>query len=550
VALAFGMVSASASAEQGQPKAQPVKVSAAASANQGQPAAQPNGQCATGTLVQTDKGPVCGITATGVKEWLGVPFAAPPVGRLRWEPPQPHQPWQTPWQALESSNVCPQVYNAEESLPSTDEDCLYLDIVTPTNAGNGPLPVMFHIYGGGYLQGGNALFSGVQLSTAAKAIVVGVNYRLGVLGFLASHLLGAHSGDYGLEDQQAGLQWVKRNIAAFGGDPNNVTVFGESAGGGSTCDQIASPTAAGLFQKAITSSGEWVPTKGGPPIVTNGHPSGCNGELLNEAQADQADAPYVASLGCSTVACLRNVPVRDLLATQFGSTQPVIAEVVNGRTLTTSPRDAFATGSVNKVRTIIGVQEDENLYGSAQTADQYQALLQAHYGSHSQDVLNQYPLDRYPSPFVAARKVSTDSASICPDLVNAEHLAQAVPTYAYLGENTDAPIVQAQDQTDPLGSFHGATDFAYPDFSYLNPFNHTPLDANQQALRDQVLAEYGAFAHTGDPTANGSPAWPQFTSGNPAVMTWQPGADSEVLPESVISTIHECGFWQSIAAQS
>jgi para-nitrobenzyl esterase len=501
--------------------------------------------CANGTLVQTDKGPVCGTTAAGVKQWLGVPFAAPPVGALRWEPPQPHAPWSQPWQAIESSNACPESYIVVDSLPSTNEDCLYLDIVVPTDAGPGPLPVFFHIYGGGFTIGANALFNGATLATTEHAIVVGVNYRLGVFGFLADKALGPHSGDYGLEDQQAGLHWVQRNIAAFGGNPNNVTIFGESAGGSSVCDQIASPTAAGLFQKGISVSGEYNSLLGAP---TSLQPQDCKATLPTEAQADAVGASYAASLGCGSAtnvaACLRNVPVRELLATETAGTE---APIVNGTTLTMSPAQAFATGHVNKVRAILGVGRDENLSGTATTAAQYTALVDAQYGSAAPAVLKLYPLRMFPSPFVAFRTVAADSDTVCPALVTASRLSKSIPLYEYQGDDTDAPLGNENDPTVPNAEYHIGGYYIFPDVNIQNPFNVTPLDANQQALANQELAQFGAFARTGDPSATGTPAWPQFSTASQLVMSWQPGGDDQLTTGSVISLDHNCGFWDQIA---
>ena len=507
-------------------------------------AAAPSAACTNGTLVQTNKGPVCGIVGSGVHEWLGVPFAAPPVGALRWEPPQPHAPWSQPWQAIESSNACPESYGIADSLPSTNEDCLYLDIAVPTNAGPGPLPVFYHIYGGGFTIGANALFNGATLATTQHAIVVSVNYRLGVFGFLADKALGPHSGDFGLEDQQAGLGWVQQNIAAFGGDPNNVTIFGESAGGSSVCDQIASPTAKGLFQKAISVSGEYNSLLGAP---TSLQPQDCKATLPTEAQADAVGATYAASLGCGNAsdvaACLRAVPVRELLATQTAGTE---APIVNGTTLTMSPGQAFATGHVNKVRAILGVGRDENLAGTAATAAQYKNLVETQYGSAAAEVLKLYPLQRFPSAFVAFRTVAADSNTVCPALVTASNLSKSIPVYEYQGDDTDAPTANYSNPAVPNGEYHIGGYYIFPDINSQNPFNVSPLDANQQALANQELAEYGAFARSGNPSAAGTPTWPRFNSSSQLVMSWQPGADDQLTTGSVIGLDHNCAFWDSL----
>jgi para-nitrobenzyl esterase len=441
--------------------------------------AAPAASCAAGTVVQTTTGPVCGIVVNGDSEWLGIPYAAPPVGSLRWQPPQPHASWTTPLQATQEESPCPQ------GTISTNEDCLYVDVVVPTGAGPGPLPVMVHIHGGGFQGGSNAIYPGSFLATQGHVIVVGIQYRLGILGFLAEQALGAHSGDYGLEDQQAGLRWVQRNIAAFGGDPGNVTIFGESAGGSSMCDQIASPSARGLFQKAISMSGEYNSLLGAP---TSLQPQDCKATLTMQLQK------------------------------------------------------AFATGKVNRVRAILGVDRDENLSGTATTPAQYEALIKAQYGSIAPQVLDLYPLDRFPSPFVAFRTVAADSNTVCPALITDRRLSKWMPVFAYEGDNTDAPPSYTTP-TQPNGAYHVAEAiFEFP-FGVFK----VSLDANQQVLANQVVAEWTTFARTGNPSAAGTPTWPRFTEGSQQVMSLQPGGDSQVMSAAQIELDHNCGFWDKVS---
>jgi para-nitrobenzyl esterase len=501
----------------------------------------PTATCANGTLVQTDKGPVCGTVGSGFREWLGIPFAAPPVGRLRWRPPQPHAPWSTPLQAVVSGSACPQLANGPASAPSDNEDCLYLNVVVPSPAGSAPLPVLAHIYGGGFTIGANSIYDGTHLATAGHEVFVGINYRLGVLGFLAHKALGPHSGDYGLEDQQAALAWVRRNIAAFGGDPHNVTIFGESAGGSSTCDQIASPPAAGLFQKAISESGEYNSLLGAP---TSLQPQDCKATLPTQAQADSAGASFAASVGCGTAsdvaACLRSVPVRTLLATPGGTLAPII----NGTTLRMQLQQAFATGKVNHVSVMIGVGRDENLAGTPTTAAQYKALVEAQYGAAAPQVLARYPLARFASPYLAFRTVAADSNTVCPALVTDQRLSNRIPVFAYEMDDTDAPLIFYSNPALPNGSYH----VVEVGFTFPGAFGMTTnLDADQQVLADQVTAEWTTFARTGDPTAKGTPVWPRFTTATQEVMSLQPGGDSQITTANSISLDHNCGFWDSLS---
>src|SRR3984957_13205133 len=211
-------------------------------------AAAASPSCTAATTVQTKDGPVCGLTADNITSYLDIPYAAPPVGDLRWKSPQPHAPWTTVLQATTAAPECPSPGFPPGSPPAagTSEDCLYLKVEVPAGTKPGEnLPVMYEVHGGGVL--GPALTNdGDNLVNSRKVVYVFANYRLGILGFLADKALGSHSGDYGLQDQQAGLRWVKQNIASFGGNPGDVTVFGESAGGASTFDPGASPTRGGV----------------------------------------------------------------------------------------------------------------------------------------------------------------------------------------------------------------------------------------------------------------------------------------------------------------
>ena len=210
--------------------------------------------CAAGTNVQTGSGPICGLTANGANEWFGIPYAAPPVGALRWQPPQAPTPWTSTLAATSFGNACVQAVGTQVV---GSEDCLYLNVWAPAGAtSQSHLPVLVNIHGGGFV-GGSGAGDWSSWASTQHEVVVSMNYRLGIFGFLANSALGAHSGDYGLQDQQFALRWVHQNVARFGGDVSKVTIEGASAGGSSMCDQIASPTAGGLFQQAMIFSGHY-----------------------------------------------------------------------------------------------------------------------------------------------------------------------------------------------------------------------------------------------------------------------------------------------------
>lgn len=215
-----------------------------------------------------DSGPINGVQEGGVWVYKGIPYAAPPVGELRWKEPQPAEPWKEVRPCTEFGPACPQPSSDDQggfmAVGETSEDCLYLNVWSPAETPGERLPVMVWIHGGAFRTGAGsqAVYDGVNLAEK-DVVVVTINYRLGPLGFFAHPLLteespNGSSGNYGLLDQVAALEWVERNIASFGGDPDNVTVFGESAGAMSICDLMASPLAEGLFDRAIVQSGPFL----------------------------------------------------------------------------------------------------------------------------------------------------------------------------------------------------------------------------------------------------------------------------------------------------
>ncbi|WP_323746963.1 carboxylesterase/lipase family protein [Catenulispora pinisilvae] len=518
--------------------------------HQAQPSAAPPA-CSAGTLVPTGSGPVCGVTAGQQTSYLDIPYAAPPLGKLRWTPPQPVPPWTATYQATQRGPGClaPSYTAPGQVQPGTTENCLFLEVQEPAGTRPGQrLPVMFEIHGGGFL-GEARDDDGTNFVGAGPAIYVYAGYRLGVMGFLADQAFGPHSGDFGLQDQQAALGWVKDNIAGFGGDPGNVTIFGESAGGASVCDQIASPTANGLFQRGISISGYY-----NFDVNTIWWPADCKSALPDEAQAQRLGAQLAAKVGCANVpdvaACLRALPADTLVVNGGQGLDPTgggaIGPIVNGTTLTMSASQAFALGRVNRVKVIIGVGRDEfnggvytNTPGHPVVADttaQYEQLVRQQFGPLASTVLGLYPVQHYPSPspFIAYRTVMADAFSVCPSLESYGQLARAVPVYAYEDDDADSP-----GQTLPLGANHSA----------INRLAHDvpgTLDPNQLALQEQVLSEWTGFARTGVPTAPGTPPWTPFAApGNP-VMSLQAGGDSTLVPASSIAAQHNCQFWDAV----
>jgi para-nitrobenzyl esterase len=496
--------------------------------------------CAAGTTVQTGSGPVCGITANSDDEWLGIPYAAPPVGDLRWRSPQPPAPWTSTLDATAFGDICAQ--GSGDKLTGS-EDCLFVNVTRPADGSTG-LPVLVHIHSGGFTVGsGNGDYT--LLANAAHAVVVSLNYRLGVFGFLAGTAFGAHSGDYGLQDQQAALRWVQENIASFGGDRQNVTIYGESAGGSSVCDHLASPTARGLFTRAISVSGEYNNLLGTPGAL---EAQDCKSALPSQAVADDAETRYAAALGCTDAAteagCLRQLGTAQAAAVvglgyELGG-EGTVGPTINGTTLPRTLRQALRTGQVTKVPVIAGTDRDEDLMGIATSPDAYTSYVEKLYGEHADQVMARYPLNHFGSAAIAFRTIAADSNTVCPALRTDADLARRMPVYGYEIDDNDAPPYEPP-QAD--GQAYGAAHVAA---WWLLPVAN--LDADQQALQDEELASVGQFAATGDPAATGTPAWPTYNSSH-EIMSLQPAGDSGLVTTTELAAQHDCAFWDRLAPQ-
>jgi para-nitrobenzyl esterase len=515
--------------------------------------------CTSGTQVTTASGPVCGMTSDGVTSYLGIPYAAPPVGDLRWRPPAPVAPWSDTLQATMPGNVCTGP-DANTGAVSGSEDCLTLNVQVPAGGRASRLPVMVEIHGGGFLLPiGPA--SGAHLVSAGHVVYVAMNYRLGILGFMANKALGRHSGDYGLQDQQASLRWVQRNIAAFGGDPNNVTIFGQSAGGASVCANVASPTAKGLFERGIPESGFYNAAIGPNQVW---EPADCKSQLPTQRQAERAGARFARKVGCAPtdIACLRAVPADKLVAAggkvddpTAGGTSATIAPTINGITLPMSPAKAFRTGHYNRVGLMNGVDRDEINGGAslhaplANTASDFYRLVRRQYGSLAPRVFRHYPLDRFPSPFIAYRTVVADSDSVCPAITADRVLARRIPVYAWQNDDASMPpdfFPQFLDPTKPWGAYHIAAD------PFLFPNPSITLSPDQAALAQQFTDEALGYSRSGDPSAPRTPRWTLFGRrghGRHDLMRLVPAGDSVLEPASVIREQHKCGFWHAVTSR-
>ena len=426
--------------------------------------------------VSTPAGPLIGRRVGAVNTFLGVPFAASPTGDQRWQAPQPAARWTAPREARAFGNVCAQIAGMGPATGQLQgsEDCLSLNVYAPANARpDRRLPVMVWVHGGGFTFGAGSDYDGSVLAQKYGMVVITINYRLGALGFLA--LPDGLNGNFGLLDQQAALRWVQTNAPAFGGNGHNITLFGESAGGISVCNQLASPLAAGLFGKAIVESGPC---------------SNIGSVPLNVAQ-EQGRA-LVGALGCAAgnLPCLRaKTPAELLRANAPGPVEPVDGTDV----LPVGVREAFQSGKFNRVPVMNGSNHDEGRYfvwvqtvsGAPVTAQNYPATITSSFGDRAPQVLARYPLSSYASASLALSAVQTDSLPSCDILLTNTNLSKYVPTYAYEFDDPQAVTTLQSTPDLPLGSFH-SSEVAYV-FQTPNPvaaaFTFTPA---QQRLADAM----------------------------------------------------------------
>jgi para-nitrobenzyl esterase len=471
---------------------------------------------AADNVVVTDRGPVRGIDTGTMRAFLGIPYAAAPIGDLRWQPPQPHARWQAPLDTTAFGDHCPQAPSLT-AKPSLTEDCLFLNVFTPTRdgedgpgiGGNHRRPVMVWIHGGGLTTGESDDYGPIDLVDEG-VVVVTLNYRLGILGFFAHPALSAESpehisGNYGLMDQQFALGWVQRNIDHFGGDPSNVTIFGQSAGGLSIHAHLASPRATGLFHKAIVQSGAYSLTQ--PSL----------------AAAEGFGAFVAGQVGCTNAVCLRALPVTTILALQASAFPNGFVPVVDGNVLPVSVAAAFASGQFNQVPVIEGSNHDEWRFfvgatelatGTPLSAAGYIPAIAQTLGvspAVATFLAGFYPLAAYPppstAPSVALGALGTDAVFACNARLVAGLLAQHVPTFQYEFNDPHAPLPLNISVSFPSGSYHGSEIQYFFDRAALG---FPALSADQAALSHDMTRYWTHFAQTGTPQSRGLPAWPAF----------------------------------------
>lgn len=452
--------------------------------------------------IKTDKGLVQGTVSNGLTIFKGIPFAAPPVGDLRWKAPQPAHTWDGVKQTTEFAAQPIQGGNPA----GKSEDCLYLNIWTPAKSVKDKVPVMVYIYGGGF-GGGSTSDPWTNGEHLAKkgVIVVGIAYRVNQIGFLAATGLSDEnnqkvSGNYGLLDQIAGLKWVQQNIAAFGGDPKKVTIFGESAGGISVSMLCASPLAKGLFSGAISQSGgSFGPTR----AVT--YP-GENMRTLQQAVAEGDD--YLSRSGVTSFAELRKVAPDKLPS---GRGWPIVDNYV-------IPDDQFKlyeAGKYNDVPVLIGYNSDEGLsFSREKTAAEYIANVQKRYGPFADELVKAYPVNG-DEMSRTARDLARDAAFGWQTWSWARLQSKTGKSKVFLYYFDQHPIYPKDSPKYGQGSPH-AQDVAYV-FKTLKA-DDPNLSKTDFEISEAMATYWTNFAKYGDPNGAGTVKWPVFTEDKPSVM--------------------------------
>jgi carboxylesterase type B len=499
-----------------------------------------------GPTASTHDGTVRGRTVKGVDEFLGIPYAAPPVGQLRWRPPQPAAPWPGVRPATTLPPTCPQLKNSNGPR-STDENCLYLSVYRPRGTtAHTRLPVLFWIHGGGLTTGSGNQHNGSLFATTDHIMVVSINYRLGVFGFLALPSLNAEagdhaSGDYGLLDQEAALRWVHANIAAFGGNPRNVTIAGESAGGYSVCSLLASPPVRGLFSHAVIQSGS------------------CATEPL--AAAQRTGTAFARAAGCrnarTAATCLRRRSAGALLDNRLYPSADI--PTAGGRELPVPPATAVARGGFTRVPLLIGTNHNEGRTFSEGYADDpestYVKTIDTDYGPEAAKVLAEYPWSSFPSPYTTAYALGavwTDSAFFagiggCGTQNLAGQFAKRTPTFVYQFDDLHAPGLNTKFPGYQWGAGH-AMELAYmwPSFDNGTPL-YPQLTAAQKQLSNEMVRYWGAFARSGAPVVAGQTPWPGYQTSQ--ILSLQPGDATTPISAAQFAGEHNCAFWDALPGQ-
>lgn len=486
------------------------------------------------TPVKVKDGLLQGYLEDGLTIYKGIPFAAPPVGDLRWRAPQPVAKWEG---VKNVTQFAPAPFQGGNPPLGKSEDCLYLNIWSPAKKATDNLPVLVWIYGGGFSFGATSepTYTGENLAKKG-VILVSIAYRVGQLGFLAHPELSAEnthhvSGNYGLLDMIAGLQWIQQNIKAFGGNPNKVTIFGESAGGIAVSMLCASPLAKGLFHGAISQSGGSF-----GPYRSTTYP----GENLKTLSfAEKQGLEFMEKAGAHSLAELRKMPA-DKLPMGFG--MPGAWPIIDGYVIPDDQHTLYQKGQYNQTPILIGYNSDEGAsFSPPKTPQEYHDGVKKRYGKFADDLIKAYPVGDASVP-KTARDLARDAAFGWHTWSWARLQAQNSKSkvyYYYFDQHPDFP---ADSPRYGYGSPHGQdVGFVFGHLNASSP-NSTPTDA---ALSETIMNYWTNFAKYGNPNAKGVPEWEPFDNNKPRVMYFQQKAVMGNVPsESALKILDSYFEWR------
>ena len=483
--------------------------------------------------VKVESGLVEGTAEAGVSVYRGIPFAAPPVGPLRWKAPEPAAKWRGVRKAEKFAPGC--IGNG----PTSSEDCLYLNIWTPAKSPKDKLPVMVWIYGGGFTGGQTStpVFSGDRFADRG-VVYVSIAYRVGPLGFLAHPGLSAEtpnhvSGNYGLLDQIEALKWIKRNIEGFGGDPGHVTIFGESAGGIAVSMLAASPLAKDLFQGAMSESGGSFSAPTRLPLPGE--------NLVRLRDAEASGVAYGRRLGAGTVAELRSLPPQRLMEpapgspagggpSPRGSTETIAWPVLDGWVIPDDQYKLYASGRFNRTPVLIGINSDEGAsFGAPATLAAHEDYVRWRYGPFAEKLLAAYPSNDDAGAKQASRDLMRDAGFGWHTWVWAQlQSAMRGPKVFYYYFEQRPPYPAGSRQADAKGVPHGA-EIPYV-FGHLDQQPNMAWRPADHAVSAETVAAWTNFAKFGDPNGPGVPEWPAYTKTNPVVMHFNAHSAAGPIP--------------------
>jgi len=463
-------------------------------------------------------GQVEGTVADGLSIFKGIPFAAPPVGELRWKAPQPVAPWMDAKKTIAFGNSCMQDMNMARSMGDTSEiseDCLYLNVWSPAARASDRLPVLVWIYGGGFTGGMTSvpMYNGEHLAQKG-VVVVSTAYRVGPFGFLAHSELSAESGNgsgnYGLEDMIAGLKWVKNNIDKFGGDPSKVTIFGHSAGGMAVSMLAASPEAAGLFRGVIAMSGASM-----APLRT-GTRSGAGARVTALSLAETEGATFLGNLGAANIEAARGIDA-EVIQKSIAASSVSFRPVADSYIILDDQYLLYQAGRFNDTPILLGSTSDESASFGARrtTADEFVKQVNSSYGSDAANILAVYPHADDDEASLSSKQLSRDNMFGWNTWTWARMQTQNGKGRAFVYYfDHHAP-------TSPDGAGHGS-DVPYA-FQTLAGREEAPPNAADAALSDVISSYWVNFTKTGDPNSDGIPAWPAYSEASPQAMIFSDG---------------------------